>query len=60
MLCEANSLLVLWQSPMSAEFLADLTLPDGTPQPANATLRKVWRVKNNGTSFRVHHTISIG
>jgi len=34
---------------MSAAFVADVTIPDGTAVEPNAQLAKTWRVKNSGT-----------
>jgi uncharacterized protein affecting Mg2+/Co2+ transport len=37
------------KSPMSAAFISDVTIQDGSVQLANSTVKKVWSVKNDGT-----------
>lgn len=33
----------------TTQFIADVTIPDGTPVPTNTNFTKVWRLKNSGS-----------
>lgn len=37
------------RAPMSASFVSDVTIEDGSEIAGNSTVKKVWRIKNDGT-----------
>jgi len=40
----------LGQAFNQVDFVADVTIPDGTIIPANATFKKTWKIRNSGQS----------
>ena len=47
---QAGDLAAVQPLQDSAEFLADITVPDGTVLKPGETFNKTWRLRNNGTS----------